>query len=325
MQDKIGNLIAEELKNLGITNYGLVRRDGSFFDTSLSESAQQIISKIVVNNESIPVNSYIKRKLVRKDNFIYIYKVCYNGFLICISSLDSGMILNELKQITDKFGFQLFSYFKTIRKVQKVQEISKYPVMEPISAVILSKNKDYMPEPIAWIPSSLSEVDALRIANKALLLILGDTDEIKECYSLIHFMKIKRLGLIYLFEIPNRTKSSSATLTILFDESIKKKILKKIEDLENQIKTFLDENKQNFNFSNEKLKVLHDEIISIFNRPDKGVEAISTRRNSEHVLKETMIKEIKKIGSPEKTEKITNKSTLKSEMVKAVKEVKNQA
>ncbi|MFX0136397.1 MAG: hypothetical protein ACFFDN_22335, partial [Candidatus Hodarchaeota archaeon] len=203
-------------------------------------------------------------------------------------------------------------------------------VEEPITAIILSRNKEFVPEPIAWIPNSINEEEALKIAVKGLVLIMGDIAKIKECYSLIHFLNRRQIGLIYLFEIPNRTMLSSATLTILFKEDIKKVIFANIDETETEIKNFLDRNRKNFDFSNEKLKSLHDKIILILNKPLIKDEKISTlqKPDSRLDLKDAMMREIKKIKKPKKIEKNIEKkiekSKLESEMVRAIKKVKNE-
>jgi len=324
--DKIITLLIEELKILGIRNYALVKDDGSFYKNNFNKSAQKIISKLALNYQDLPVNNYIRQQLVRNDRFLYLFKIAFNGFIVFVSSIDSHILLEKLKLMVKQYGFYLYQYFKTQNGNIITELVPKFAVSEPISTILLAKNKDYIPEPIAWIPSNLSEVEALKIANKALLLILGDTDEIKECYSLIHFIKLKKLGLVYLFEIPNRIKLASATLTILFNENVKREILLKIESIETEIKTFLDKNRRNFDFSNEKLKILHDIIISVLNKPilDREIITPPNSPDSEHALKETMIREVKRLRMPKKVEKKFNKSNLKSEMVRVIKKVKNQ-
>ncbi|MHA1378488.1 MAG: hypothetical protein ACTSRG_08915 [Candidatus Helarchaeota archaeon] len=322
----ITNVIFEELKNLGIKNIGLTRDDGTFIETTFNKSAQKIISKIVFKNREIPVNNYIKQKLVRDSRFLYLYKVAYNGFCIFVSSLKSDILVQKLRQITNQYGFHLFNLFKSKNK-NKIPKIApKFTVNEPISVLLISKNRDFMPEPIAWIPTELGEVEALKIANKALLLILSDTEQITECYSLIHFIKRKQLGLIYLFEYPNKIRTVSATLTILFNENSKKAILTNIEEIEIEIKTFLDENRKNFNFSSEKLKSLHDKIISTLNKPkiEQIYEDPIRGKSTDRDLKEAMIRAIKRIKMPKKVGKNLKKSNLKAEMVKTIKRVKNQ-
>ncbi|MFX1452382.1 MAG: hypothetical protein ACFFCM_16200, partial [Promethearchaeota archaeon] len=207
-----------------------------------------------------------------------------------------------------------------------IQKEDSFSVKKPITAIILARNNEYVPEPIAWIPNSINEEEALGIATKGLILILGDTDKVKECYSLIHFLKRKQIGLIYLFEIPNRTKLTSATLSILFEEDIKKVIFTNIEEMEIEIKKFLDKNRKNFDFSNEKLKFLHDIIITILEKPLIKYEKITPlqKLDSKFDLKNAMMKEIKKFQEPKKIEKKIEKSNLESEMVRAIKNVKNE-
>ncbi|NVM05126.1 MAG: hypothetical protein HWN67_22585 [Candidatus Helarchaeota archaeon] len=341
------NTIIKELRDTGIKRYGLINKDGRYFENNLSLSAKKILLKMIFENKDIPVNSYIKRKLGNSDQTLYIYKIAFNGFLICTSSTDIKIILDKFVQIALKFGFLLYKYFKSQKSSIQSQKISvpiqkisappqktsvtlqnrdEFTTNEPITAIILSKNKDFVPEPVAWIPMSINEEEALRIATKGLVLILGDTDKIKECYSLIHFLNRKQIGLIYLFEIPNRTKLASATLTILFDENIKKIIFANIEETEAEIKNYLDRNRKNFNFTNENLKLLQDKIVSILNRPPIKLEKIShiQKPDSRLDLKDAMMKEIKKIKKPKKIEKKIKKSKLADEMVRAIKKVKDE-
>lgn len=324
------NSIIKELKDLGIKKYAFIKKDNSFFENNFTESTQKIISKIIFNNKDIPVYSYIKKKLEKDNSYLYIYKVADNGFLICISSLNIETFLNKLKQITDQYGFLLFKLFSSQSNKISSQKNVLYTVTEPISAIILSKNKNFVPEPVAWIPSSFDEIEALKIGSKALLILLGEADEIKESYSLIHFINRKSIGLIYLFEIPNNIKSSSATITILFNENIKKAILVNIEIIETEIKKIIEKNIKDFNFSNENLKILHDRIISILNKPtiEKEITSQIKKLDSQFDLKEIMIKEINRIKMPEekgkKDEKIDEKSNIKSEMIEVLKKVKNR-
>ncbi len=342
--------IINELRDTGIKRYGLINKEGRYFENNLSLSAKKILLKMILENKDIPVNSYIKRKLGNSDQNLYIYKIAFNGFLICTSSSDKMIILDLFVRIAQKFGYLLYKYFKSQESdivSQKtsvpIQEISKLPpqkttvspqindefrINQPITAIIISKNNDFVPEPVAWIPNSINEKEIIRIATKGLVLILGATDKIKECYSLIHFLNRKQIGLIYLFEIPNRGKPASATLTILFNENIKKIIFANIEETEAEIKNYLYKNRINFNFTNENLESLQNKIISILNKPSIKAEKVNQiqKKDSRLDLKDAMMKEIRKIKKPvtigKKIEK--PKSKLESEMVKAIKKVKNE-
>ncbi|MFX0138420.1 MAG: hypothetical protein ACFFDN_32560, partial [Candidatus Hodarchaeota archaeon] len=107
------NTIVKELKDLGIKRYGLINRNGRYFENNLTTSAKKILLKIVLDNKDNPVHSYIKRKLGNSDQILYIYKIADNGFLICTSSMDTNTILGKIIHITQRFGYLLYKYFKS--------------------------------------------------------------------------------------------------------------------------------------------------------------------------------------------------------------------
>lgn len=289
--------IANELNELRPTNIGITDANGTFIASNFSENSHQLISKIVKQYASIPINNYIKQDLPNSNYFLYIYKICTNIFIICISDAQENLVLRKFGQITRDYGSLLLDTLQPSPK--KAVEIAED---DRIISVAFSKAGDLGPSAVSWQPKSLTEKDLFEIAAKSLLILSAGFERslgLRESSSLLPFPSLKGIGLIYTFGIPDeraRGHSYDATITILLKEEFKKALLERLELIEKGAKAVAEKIQ-----AGEKPDALIVQFYQyVSDSLNKQVDAFTSPQTQQIVpadqqLKGAMVDEIKRI------------------------------
>lgn len=290
--------IANELNELRPTNIGITDDKGIFIASNFSgEKSHSLISKIVKQYAAIPINNYIKQDLPNSNYFLYIYKICSNVFIICITNAQENLVLRKFGQITRDYGSLLLEALQPAPK--KAAEIAEdYRII----SVAFSKAGDLGPTTVSWLPKSLEEKDLFEISAKSLLILsagFNRTTGIHETSSLIPFPSLNGIGLIYTFGIPDenaRGKSYDATITVLLKEEFKKALLERLELFEKGAKAVAEKI-----LAGEEPELLIAQFYKyVAESLDKKVEAFTSPQTeqiipSDQKLKKAMVDEIKHI------------------------------
>jgi hypothetical protein len=286
--------IANELNALRPTNIGILNAEGNFIASNFSENSHTLISKIVKQYSSIPINNYIKQDLPNSEYFLYIYKISSDIFIVCITNTLEDLVLRKFGQITRDYGSLL------LEAVQPEPQASAIPEDDRIIAVVFSKAGDLGPTAVSWMPKSLSEQRVFEIAAKSLLILSAGFDRsnnVEDSSSVLPFPQ--GIGLVYVFPIPDpraRGKSYDATISVLLKQEYRKALLERLELFEKTAK-LIAQKIQN--------KIDPDPFIEQFyeyvsNTLNKKVEAFTSPQAEQHVsldyeLRQAMVKEVKRI------------------------------
>ncbi len=286
--------IANDLNTLHPTNIGILRADGSFIASNFSENSHALISKIVKQYASIPINHYIKQDLPNSNYFLYIYKISTEAFIVCITNTHEDFVLKKFGQITRDYGSLL------LEALQPTPSKPKIPEDERIIAVVFSKAGDLGLGAVSWMPKSLSEKKIFEIAAKSLLILSAgfeNASTLLDTSSVLPFPN--GIGLVYVFSIPDpqaRGKAYDAAISVILKAEYRKALLERLDIFEKTAKLVAQKIKQ---------KAKPDPLIEQFyeyisNSLNKKVEAF-TSPQAQHVipsdqeLKVAMVKEIKRI------------------------------
>ncbi len=286
--------IAEELGALRPTNIGILDAKGNFIASNFSENSHGLISKIVKQYASIPINNYIKQDLPNSNYFLYIYKISTDVFIVCITNIAENLVLKKFGQITREYGSLL------LETLQPVPEKPKIPQDDRIIAVVFSKAGDLGPTAVTWMPKSLPERNIFEIAAKSLLILSAGFDrsiEFKETSSVLPFPN--GIGLVYVFMIPDpsaRGKAYDAAISVILKVEFRKALLERLELFEKVVKVAVDKIKDQ-----KPAASLIEQLYEYVSKSlDMKVEAFTspqaqTEVPSDFELKSAMVQEIKRI------------------------------
>ncbi|NVM28380.1 MAG: hypothetical protein HWN65_06025 [Candidatus Helarchaeota archaeon] len=231
--------IAQELNEIRPTNIGILDANGSFIASNFSEGSHNLISKIVKQYSSIPINNYIKQDLPNSNYFLYIYKISTEIFIVCITNTLENLVLQKFGQITRDYGSVLLEHLQTPPAKPK-----KVPVDDRIVAVAYSKTGDLGPTAVSWMPKSLNEQEIFEIAAKSLLILSAGFDRslaLHESSSVLPFEH--GIGMVFVFSIVaphTRGRTYDAAITLLLRKEYRKALLERLDLFEKDAKMLAD-------------------------------------------------------------------------------------
>jgi hypothetical protein len=290
--------IANELNELRPTNIGITDDKGTFIASNFSgDKSHDLISKIVKQYATIPINNYIKQDLPNSNYFLYIYNICSSIFIVCITNAQESLVLRKFGQITRDYGSLLLDASQPPPK--KAAEITQD---DRIIAVAFSKAGDLGPATVSWLPKSLGEKDLFEISAKSLLILSAGFDRstgIHETSSLIPFPSLNSIGSVYTFGIPDenaRGKSYDATISVLLKEEFRKALLERLELFEKGAKAIAEK----ILAGEEPDSLIAQLYTYVAEALDKKVEAFTSPQTEQIIptdqkLKKAMVDEIKNI------------------------------
>lgn len=287
--------IAEELNEIRPTNIGILDAEGHFIASNFSESSHNLISRIVKQYSSIPINNYIKQDLPNSNYFLYMYKIAPDVFIVCITETQENLVLRKFGQITREYGSVLLQSLQPTPKKPR-----KIPEDERIIAITFSKAGDLGPAAVSWMPKSLTDQDIFEIAAKSLLILGAGFDrslDLHEASSVLPFSQ--GIGMVYVFSIPDsraRGKSHDAAITVLLQSEYRKALLERLELFEKGARMVAEKIQK---------RVQPDSVIEKFyeyvsNSLNQKVEAFTSPQAQKVIptdfeLKKAMVKEVKRI------------------------------
>lgn len=287
--------IASELNVIRPTNIGILYGNGTFIASNFSESSHDLISKIVKQYATIPINNYIRQDLPNSNYFLYIYKISSEIFIVCITDTPENQVLQKFGQITRDFGSLLLETVQPSTPVPKV-----IPEDSRIIAVLFSRTGDLGPTAISWMPKSLNEKAVFEIAAKSLLILSAGFDrnvELRESSSIIPFSN--GFGMVFVFSIPEeraRGKAYDAAITVLLRQEYRKALLERLELFEKAAKQVADDIR-----SYKQPTQLIEQLYEYVSRSlEQKVEAFTSPQAQKVIptdfeLKNAMVQEVKRI------------------------------
>ncbi len=286
--------IATELNELRPTNIGILNADGNFIASNFSEGSHGLISRIVKQYASIPINNYIKTDLPNSTYFLYIYKISTDIFIVCITNTAEALVLKKFGQITRDYGDIL------LESLQPTPEKPGIPEDERIIAISFSKAGDLGPSAVAWMPKSLSEQKVFEIAAKSLLILgagFDRTRNLQDTSSVLPFPG--GIGLVYVFAIPDihaRGKAFDASISVILKAEYRKALLERLDLLEKVVKAVAEKIKEQ-QPADSLIEQLYEYVSKSL---DKRVDAFTSPPTqqvipSDQELKQAMVDEIKHI------------------------------
>ncbi len=287
--------IANELNELRPTNIGILNADGTFVASNFSESSHSLISKIVKQYASIPINNYIKQDLPNSNYFLYIYKICTDMFIVCITDKQENLVLGKFGQVTRDYGPVLLACYQPTPNKKK-----KIPSDDRIIAIAFSKTGDLGPTAVNWMPKSLSEREVFEIAAKSLLILSAGFDrsiDLREYSSVLPFLG--GIGMVYVFSVPDaraRGQSYDAAITVLLRAEYRKALLERLELFEKGAKRVADKIREGVQPSS----IIEQFYEYVSHSLDQKVEAFTSPQSQKMIptdfeLKSAMVKEVKHI------------------------------
>jgi hypothetical protein len=268
----------------------IVKIDGKLLANNFPEKALDYIKNIINKYKKIPVNNYVRANVSGNSKLI-LYKISDNIFVVCLSQEDEKKLVEIFKIIYKKYNNVLIELFgeKTPKVTVKPSRI--------IKSIIFSKANDMGPTPIAWYPEDIDEQQKFEIAAKSILVLSAGFDQnskhMDNTSSIIPFMNMNCIGLVYTFSIPSRKargNSFDAAITVLVPNSYKKLLLSRLEKLELELKDITTDIKAGKN-PNQLLIMLKQNFEQVLNFESQTPKTQSIDES----LKKLMVSEIKKI------------------------------
>ncbi|MFX1294829.1 MAG: hypothetical protein ACFFD2_08245 [Promethearchaeota archaeon] len=286
--------IADELNTLHPTNVGILDASGHYIASNFTEGSHALISKIVKQYASIPINHYIKQDLPNSSYYLYIYKISTDVFIVCITDALEDLVLKKFGQITRDYGNLL------LERLQPPPKKPKIPEDDRIIAIVFSKAGDLGPTAVTWMPKSLSERVIFEIAAKSLLILSAGFDGskiLKDSSSVLPFPH--GMGLVYVFSIPDdqaRGKAYDASISVLLKKEYRKALLERLDLFEKTAKLIAQKIQQNA----KPVTLIEQFYEYVSNSLNKKVEGFTSPQTqhiipSDYQLKRIMIQEIKRI------------------------------
>jgi len=287
--------IANELNELRPTNIGILNADGTLIASNFTESSHNLISKIVKQYATIPINNYIKQDLPNSNYFLYIYKISTDTFIVCITETQENAVLRKFGQITRDYGSLLLEKLQPTPKKPK-----RIPEDDRIIAITFSKTGDLGPTAVSWMPKSLDERIVFEIAAKSLLILSAGFDrsiDIQESSSVLPFPQ--GIGMVYVFSVPDRRargQAYDAAITVLLPKDYRKALLERLELFEKGARALADKIREGGQPTHlieqfyEYIALSLNQKVEAFTSPQSQTEI-----PSDFELKSAMVKEVKRI------------------------------
>ncbi len=289
--------VAEELNEIRPTNIGLLDEKGAFIASNFSESSHELISKIVKQYSSIPINNYIKQDLPNSNYFLYIYKISSQVFIVCITNTMENLVLRKFGQITRDYGSVLLEHLQPAPEKPKPETI---PIDERIVAVAFSKTGDLGPKAVSWMPKSLSEQEVFEISAKSLLILSAGFDRslaLHESSSVLPFTH--GIGMVFVFSVSDlhsRGLSYDAAITVLLKKEYRKALLERLELFEKGAKSLAERIREGTQ-PNTLIEQFYQYISHSLNLKVEAFTSPQAQKVIPHDyhLKNAMVNEIKRI------------------------------
>ncbi|MHA1340637.1 MAG: hypothetical protein ACTSRZ_10905 [Promethearchaeota archaeon] len=202
---------------------------------------------------------------------IYIYMLTQHFIIVLLTDLEENIIEGLFYELDERYSIKIKKEYSELPKTLK--SIVKY--------IVFSMARSMGPAPLYWIPQSLNEKDAFKIAMKSLLILSGEINGAnrKKMLAFQPLPEMDGLNICYIFQIPfNNARggffdSSISVICAYEDRAVVYQNYSNIENILSKganrlTKTFISNANETGEFINEKifdniLKEILDDFDSI--------------------------------------------------------------
>ncbi|MHA1846694.1 MAG: hypothetical protein ACTSXU_03535 [Promethearchaeota archaeon] len=225
-EDLIDQIASTLVRESRISKYAFFKDDGTVVKSTLSEENTEKMGKIVkFYSRKMQVNNYFNQ-ISRGVNFL-LHRLSESIFLAFLSTADLDYLISLLYKLFKHYSKDLDKSFHEVP--DSFKKIVKY--------IVISQGLEMGPEPVAVYPDDMPSEIKLKISMKSMLLLTAEREgAVRGIPATLPFIEYYAMGVIFLFDIPNREARGGAydtCISILVDESYRPAIYENMFLLEN--------------------------------------------------------------------------------------------
>jgi hypothetical protein len=269
-----------------VKKYAVVLKNGTIIKSTIAEeNLLKFTSFIPTMCDNLKSGQFIRIKK------LFILRLTENLLIFFLTDLEESIMKPFLISVSDKYSLKAAREYAELPKTFK----------SIIQSIVVSMAREIGPEPVAWIPETLTETDAFSIAMKTLLNLTGELEGArKQMIAFQPFVQNDALGIVFLFQIPFKNARGGAfdsSITILANYNDRAIIYEKHKELEKILGDMASKFISEFNKivdSKGKFKE-NSALIKVINDLQSILDKIILQISKSDVIMEEMTKSIQKL------------------------------